>query len=334
MISLMVALASSFSCPSGRWQCSEVTENYNFVDCLNSICSCLTSKGFSGNATVYNKCFCEAPKQVYWKSGVPRCIELDDGVSFSLDETRDAILEEKVRTLYGSIIYPNPIVIAEQVKARDYSTGFFSLFHPNVKARVDPLGEYSSPRTIGEYFIGSTWTGYTRIFSHAIERLVVKGNEVAVHVILHFGSYASPGASVQPHYLFNFTQSGFITFSDDNLIISMNMVNRNVAKNMGNVFPDKPANRAVPCYYAVTVSGCNSTYDPHGYYTSFEDCVQFMNSLEFGTFDDYRANTTLCRLYHAQMSQLDPEIHCSHAGKTGGGKCSPHDRLDYYNVLY
>ena len=59
-----------------------------------------------------------------------------------------------------------------------------------------------------------------------------------------------------------------------------------------------------------------------------------MNAITFGTYDQSFSNTTVCRIIHTILTIYDPIHHCSHAGKTGGGKCIDVPYDDYYLVDY
>lgn len=63
-----------------QWQCGSVTQDFNFVQCLNSVCQCKSSLGFDGSATVDDPCRCNSPKKVYWESD-PYCLSFEDCVA-------------------------------------------------------------------------------------------------------------------------------------------------------------------------------------------------------------------------------------------------------------
>ncbi len=64
----------------------------------------------------------------------------------------------------------------------------------------------------------------------------------------------------------------------------------------------------------------------------FADCVAFMNSIPYGSFDRANSNTTTCRALHALMTPYSPEVHCLHVGKTGGPKCIDFTYESYYET--
>ncbi len=60
-------------------------------------------------------------------------------------------------------------------------------------------------------------------------------------------------------------------------------------------------------------------------YSSEADCVEYCTNVaafELGADGDQTGNTVGCRSYHAGVaSTTDPDVHCAHAGPTGGAAC-------------
>jgi len=56
-------------------------------------------------------------------------------------------------------------------------------------------------------------------------------------------------------------------------------------------------------------------------YSRYQDCITFQSSIVWGTHDRINANNFVCRNLHTQLTPYSPEIHCPHAGKTGGDAC-------------
>jgi N-acetylneuraminic acid mutarotase len=52
-----------------RDECAPLSENYNFVDCVNGRCEC--AQGFAGAPSTTDKCRCNG--QLSWPSGTPQC---------------------------------------------------------------------------------------------------------------------------------------------------------------------------------------------------------------------------------------------------------------------
>jgi len=51
-----------------QWECMGVSDHFNFVLCIDGKCTC--KEGFSGNATIGNKCTCLAPNSVIYENGI------------------------------------------------------------------------------------------------------------------------------------------------------------------------------------------------------------------------------------------------------------------------
>jgi len=55
-----------------QWECQGVSVDYNYVQCSSGACQC--KAGFSGQATVDNKCSCISPRYVTWSNGEAFCL--------------------------------------------------------------------------------------------------------------------------------------------------------------------------------------------------------------------------------------------------------------------
>jgi hypothetical protein len=75
ILSSAFLLSSALSC-SEQWQCSSVTEDYNYVRCIEGNCTC--KDGFLGNATADDKCRCSAPNTVTWQNNEALCMQADE----------------------------------------------------------------------------------------------------------------------------------------------------------------------------------------------------------------------------------------------------------------
>jgi hypothetical protein len=318
----------------GQWQCSTVANNYNYVGCVNGACECKKNYGFAGEATAESKCDCPSTKNVYWQGGNPYCLSFDDAITSQLQKEREELLKSKVMTIYEDFKWPNAATFAGKIAAGDFTGPYFEIFDANVTGRIDPAGELVGMEGASEYFVGQVWTGSVRVYDIFFDKLVASGNKVCVNADIQFAQYVTP-VSPTPYAYWNLTQTGCFTFNDQNKIIFLNLINRNVQLSVEPIGTgvDNYANRQRACGI-IFAANCNSVYDPAGYYTDMNDCLTFMNNTRFGTWDDFRQDTVICRQYHAVLAILRPHIHCSHAGKTGGGKCIPHTAAELYHVQY
>jgi len=322
-------------CPRGRdHECSSVSTHNNYVACVNHVCQCKTSQGFVGAATPTSMCSCPSGKSIYHlhsedDTSLPYCVDLADAVSWEQEQTRNDLLTGTISSLYNSLVFPTPQIIMGQLITGQTVGGIWDLVATNAVGRVDPLGEFSTKDGIVEYFYGQVWTGGSQIQQVVINKLLVEGNEVTISVDLHFYIYDTwPGGQLLTDY--NLTQSGVFTFNDQNQIQSMDLVIHNLGKAVNWFFADHAGEITRLCEIILDDAFCSSSLDPTGYYANMDDCVSFMNTVDYGTWDDIRENSVACRQFHAILAIARPQVHCPHAGKTGGGKCVPSVYTNYY----
>lgn len=325
--------ASALSC-SATWECTSVSNNYNYVECVDGTCACRSALGFSGTATTGCKCACVHPNNVYWEGGNPYCIQYDNAVAYLADREHADVLVAKVNAVYASTVWPAPAQIIFDLVTGNSDQGLMgTLFTDTTRGRVDPVGEFVGYSGAVEYFYGTIWFGQTKIVDYNMKHVMAEGNKAASRVDLFVESYLAPDFTTLA-FVTNITQTGIWTFDENDRVESVELIIHNNGWNSNPNFLDTPENRAGLCYTILVAAGCNSTFDSEGYYDDFNDCLAFVNTLEFGTWDMMRSNTVICRVYHAILSMVEPQMHCSHAGKTGGGKCTDHAYADYYLTDY
>jgi len=198
----------------------------------------------------------------------------------------------------------------------------------NSAGRVDPAGTFFNQDSLVEYFYGLVWIGSTRISKINFTKIIAFGNKVAMRVILTLDQMSPDQSTVLSQS--NLTQTGFFTFNDQNTIQSTELSILNLGWHSDGFFPQNNATLETVCFLITVVANCNATHDPSGFYTNFADCMNFLYSTEWGTWAQLRDNTVMCRSFHALLAIGRPSIHCSHSGKTGGGKCTTHNYVDYY----
>jgi hypothetical protein len=248
---------------------------------------------------------------------------------------REEIMMNKVRQLYDSIKWPAASQWAEKIKNGDETGAYFDLFDPKAEGRIDPLGELEGFEGTAEYFVGSVWTGVTRLMTIRFGHIYASGNFVGIDVDMTFHHYDNLEAPA-PSHIYNLTQTGTFRFNNENKIQTLDLVIRNVQNTVKvlSVNENTPASKQIICHTIVNIAKCDATHDPKGYYTSMEDCMYWMDNYEFGTWDNVKQNTTVCRQYHSTLAILRPTYHCPHTGKTGGGVCIPHSAADWYLHQY
>lgn len=334
----LFSITESLVC-NAQWQCSSVATDYNYVNCVLGQCQCSTL-GFVGNASLSNKCRCILPNKVYWENGLVYCINYNDAVKYNKESTQEDNQLSKINLVYNSLIWPAPAGIIYSL-ITGTPNPIFDLFETGsgVKGRVDPVGTFSGNDGVVEYFYGAVWTGSPRISKVTFKKFISQNNIVHVNVVLLFDVYDQ--TQQNKLYSYNLTQSGSFTFDNQGKISSTDLIIHNLgaATTASNPIsdPKSPAFIQQVCGIILLVANCTSDKDPSGYYTDFADCMNsFTNVYEGGTFDNiyFNGNTSVCRFYHSLLAIARPDHHCSHAGKSGGGKCINHPYESYYNQNY
>lgn len=338
-LSLFVLLSlsnyvNSLSC-SAAWECSSVTDNFNFVDCIDNVCICKTELGFSGSATTSDKCrcdpgdvywgkgtpyckICESPASIIYSDGIPYCVSAPDCESLSAEEARQAVHRGVVRQIYENLVYPTPLLILGG------SYPINNLFSENSRGRVTPVGSFDDFLSVEEYFYALAATPNSIVTRVFIKSLVSTGNVVGVEVDILFNNTEGQR---------NLTQMGFYTFDETDRVSSTDLVILNLG-----AASDPPAAAqpfAIQGLCGFLLQTCsNPEYDPTGYYTDVNDCINFMSGIEYGSWDRANSNSVTCRQLHSLLTITRPEVHCKHSGKTGGGKCIDWTYQSFYDVEY
>jgi len=321
-------------CSRGRdSECSFVSHDVQFVQCVNNLCVCRTDQGFTGDATAASKCTCPSGYSIFYeRSGYsqddqgddddehnnPYCVKLTDAVAYAQEQARNLILTTVVSNLYNSLVFPGPLIVMEQLITGQTVGGIWDSVAPDAVGRVDPAGDFSTKDGIVEYFYGAVWTPESHVLSVNLQKLIVEGNTVYVDVDIFFNNFLADGTLV---LAYNLTQSGSFTFNSANQIQSLDLIIHNLGLAVNRISADHPDSIVLFCELIVFGANCTSFFDPTGAYASFDDCVTFMNSIDFGSWDNLRSNSVACRSYHAILALARPQVHCPHAGRTGGGVC-------------
>lgn len=332
---LFIGGANSLACTS-KTQCLSVSRQLNYVDCDSSSgqCACLNMNGFSGNATPECKCDCVSPSKVFLlDSGSAYCSDIAASVVNANEKLQADYQVAIIKAVYDGLVWPAPRDIMIALITGQPSI-IYNYFAENARGRVDPVGTFSTHDGIVEYFYGLTWTGATKITKVQFKKLISQGNIVHSNVVLTFNLYDQ----TQQHVIFtyNLTQSGSFTFDANKKIASADLIIHNLGEISDKQTPKGPEFINTLCYLILNVAGCNATFDPQGFYADFPDCVQHFNQYEWGSMDNvyFNGNTAICRFFHALLAIGRPHVHCSHSGRTGGGKCQKHDYSSYYTVDY
>ena len=184
-----------------------------------------------------------------------------------------------------------------------------------------------------EYFYGSIFTPFSNVRNVYIQKIHATGNVVFARVILKINTYNYLDTT-QITSSKNLTETAIFTFDRNNRVASVEAAIHNLGWAYEIQESDKPQQIAVACNTILNTAKCGPSNDPLGYYADMTDCISFMNSIKYGTFDKGRDDSVVCRQYHATLAIGRPNIHCPHTGKTGGKKCTLHNYEDYYLSNY
>jgi hypothetical protein len=328
----------SLNCQA-QWECQSVTDNYNYANCIQGTCQCLTNLGFGGNATTQNKCNCNSPYTVYWASGQPYCISYSDGSQYKVDLAKSAYQKSVVQTIYTSLIWPTPQILMQLFLAGQPSI-VSVLFSETAKGRIDPAGIFTDHDGIFEYFYGFVFSGLSMVKQINFKKLISEGNMVFMSVDIFFENHSPFDPNVITGTS-NLTQSGSFIFNEQGLIQSTDLIIHNLGARPDNFVVDRdPTFINFTCFLILSpqFGNCNATFDPEGHYTSMQDCINFMssNSTPWGTWDNlyFGGNSVICRTFHSLLTIARPAVHCKHSGKTGGHVCIDHNYTTYFDQTF
>jgi hypothetical protein len=261
-----------------------------------------------------------------------------------------AIREKRVKKIYENLIYPTPISI---LKGETTMTDVFE--EKVVRGRVNPVGDFPEFASVLEYFYALAVTPGSVVQAVKFKSLFAGDDKVAVEVDIFFcrapyeGCDPNVPVSANAHTL---TQVGFFQFNRFNRVISLDLNILNLGR--ASDLPDIPEVHAEaiaqictaltiahisPLTGAVVYSGtCTSSFDSADDFAPefpvsdipFQNCVGFMQSIPFGTWDRGHSNTVVCRQLHSLLTPVDPDMHCPHTSPSGGGKCEDVSYADYY----
>jgi len=265
-----------------------------------------------------------------------------------------ALREKRVREIYENLIFPTSVEIL---------TGAESVSHifqeGSVKGRVTPVGQFPDFSAVVEYFYALAVTPGSIVDAVEFRSVIAGDDKVAVAVDIHF--CRSPDQICDPDVANGptsqtLTQVGFFTFNRYNRVISMdlNILNLGAASDP----PNDPAVHAAainqlctaltiahvdPTTGGVVAEGtCTASFDSADDFAPgfafagvpFQDCVGFMQSIPYGSWNRANSNTVTCRQLHTLLTAIDPDKHCPHASPDGGGACIDFSYASYYDEAF
>lgn len=321
----LVYSTQALSC-THDYQCQDVSENYNYMKCVNNVCACRSNYGFAGQATPQSKCSCPAPYTVNWKDGQVYCINFQDAVTYQQDKSLEALLGSKLVEVYNALVWPYPQYVIGQLMAGNLQV-LSHLFADDAEGRVDPLGTFHGIKGLVEYYFGTAWLGFARVDRVDIRKLVVQGRNATIRVNIHFQQYDFETQTI-PLYDYNITHTAVYTFNSNNLVARAEMINHNMAKLNDAFLPDQGTYAGYVCHIIMNQAGCTQADASAPFYTDFNDCLNFMAQTKVGSWGNLYESSIVCRNYHALLAIAD-KMHCDHVGPHPT-KCIDSLYSDYY----
>ena len=307
------AVAASAAICSQQWECGQVSENYNYVACVNGVCACRASQGFIGKATTTDKCRCA--KNIYWEGGNAFCTTLQDGVAWGTLKEKQTIWKENIRTVYNLTIYPYNENYIRGAPLPD-------VLADEIDGLVHPFGYHKGKLGVAEYFYGLTPNNIT--FDKMPASIIV-----GVHMTQFIADIEQKKAATTINYqialtanpsvvISNATQNGYWRFDDNDKIVEYVLWNPLYSLSSRAGRYDANITKTIHDTCSRHERFC---LDEHKQYADFDACVAFLTNKTFGQPDVFTADNVICRNQHATLISLRPEVHCMHVGPTGGGFC-------------
>jgi len=279
-----------------QWQCSSVTNNYNYVNCYNSTtCACRDRQGFDNKATVDDKCSCPNGL-IYYVDGLAYCSDI---TLFPRIETRSKKMLYALRYIFEEVASNQSL--ASMIALGQIDVNW--LFNTSSIIRVDILGSFGG---INEYLFGLF--AFNPIISSKLTYYVIdsKAGLASFRADFNFAFFGS---------VLNASYVGSVSFDQNDKISVMDLSTLWFSRLdfvLGNpIFKSG----IIAAYCTVYVDQCI----PFGFigYSNFTDCVNYQNQRPFGTFALVEDDSVVCGFFHRSLTPVN-KVHCSHMEQNGG----------------
>jgi hypothetical protein len=258
--------------------------------------------------------------------------------------------------VYQDLLFPTPVLINS---GRLPVTDLFD--SANVRGRVTPIGQFPGFESAREYFYGLA-AANTRVENIRIVSLVASDAQVGVQVNIFFCSQAQPCAAgpvgKKDGYGYTLTQTGFFTFNGADRIIAFDLSILNLGAAVDAATPaDQELQIQQTCALLTVVPNpqdggpgtCGPTFADSASYANtnplsnyqfnpsagaFGNCVGFMHSIPFGSWNRANSNTFVCRELHSLLTLYRPAVHCPHTSPAGGMTCIDFPYDSFYNTSF
>ncbi len=249
--------------------------------------------------------------------------------------------KSRITKLYQDLVFPGPLEI---LKDFDQAGEIFE--KSSIKGRVTPVGKFSDFEGVVEYFYALAANPETKVYKVDVKTLLAEGDKVFVTTYLSFCPRQQDDCTNQSEsetFRNTLMETGIFTFNKSNKVIEFDLQIPNLgaayditsklekAKRIAGVCAFLTIGHLNPITLEQVAGGtCTSYFDSRDDFgkgflyvpgAPFINCVKFMSSLPYGSFDRANSNTFTCRSVHMLLTPLRPDIHCKHVSYDGGGKC-------------
>jgi len=219
-----------------------------------------------------------------------------------------------------------------QILAPGGNSFLHNILDENVRSRISPAGTFNGFEGVVEYFYGFVANPSLRVTNVDYRSIAASGNIVAAKANLWLVNQNFAFTGGFPPQFWNLTTFAFFTFDPvTNLIISIDVS----VPNLGAIL-DIPANLpgGAQIQQGIIQGTCQlmllptpPSNLPTGYCgplniwndpVPFNQCVQFMNTIPYGSHERNNANNFVCRQLHSDLVPFRQNPHCFHSGPDGG----------------
>lgn len=341
--------AAALEC-SADWQCQSVSDLYQAIECNDGQCTCVYDQGFAGSATAEDHCRCAGGNgDITWKNGKAFCLNIEAALA---DAAKNQRRISHIREIYDNNVWQSEPYGGPASIMYKYYTGLDTslpdrLFSDDCTGRIKEVGTVANRGESVDYFFGNIdyYAFHWDLIYHVHYAPSLEDSNVILSEVImrHRGLTAPDGV---PFLFWNITQTGHWRFNEQDQITRFDLTIHQLGKATDRFDPEGPipgtpetdpsygftkAMRYCGLYFTPSSlggAGCLPEHDPEGHYVDFADCVAFVSALPNGSWEDTPMLTQTCMGYHTTRASYN-KLHCTHAGKTGGGKCYDHTYESY-----
>ena len=281
------------------------------------------------------------------------------------------IRRDKVTKIYNYLIYPTPLRILSTPPTLSVDDLFEQAF---ISGRVTPVGEFPGFVVAEEYFYGlasaNTRVEYIS-FTSLVASDDRVGVQVNIFFCQQATPCSDGPVGQKPGYGYTLTQTGFFIFNGNNKVIAFDLSILNLGAAVDpttdqaretsilqtcgllTLFPNprmnnQPGTCTSTFGSASSYPGGNAisnyTYDPllnipfpgvsNVTGPAFSNCVAFMHTIPYGSWNRANSNTFVCRQLHSLLTLFRPDIHCPHTSPNGAMTCVDFPYASFYDTTF